>query len=148
MRVLLIATNRHDRLMSRMGRPAPAHWHGLRRGPFGTRNRHQVKALDLMFADDYLAEVEHVVNEYRPDVVGISLRNLGNHSYLDPQWALPITKEVIDKVRSISQATIVVGGPAFSLLPKECFAYLEPDLGIAGDAGEGFCRVDQPLGGR
>jgi hypothetical protein len=109
------------------------------------QTRHTVKALDLMFSDDYLAEVERVVTEYQPQVVGISLRNLGNHSYLDPHWALPITKEVIDKVRSLSSATIVCGGPAFSLLPRECFAYLEPDLGVAGDAGETFAELANRL---
>ena len=140
MRVLMIATNRHHRLMSRMeARPLPIGMAYV--AAYLDQDRHSVKTLDLMFSDDYLADVENTVNEFKPDVVGISLRNLSNHSYIDPQWALPITKEVIDKVRSISRATIVVGGPAFSLLPRECFDYLEPDLGIAGDAGEAFAEL-------
>ncbi len=102
-------------------------------------DRHTLKVLDLMFAgDDYLSKVEDAVREFSPELVGISLRNLSNHSYLDPQWALPITKEVIQRVRATTQAPVVCGGPAFSILPKECFAFLEPDLGIAGDAGEAF----------
>ncbi len=140
MRVLMIATNRHHRLMSRMeARPLPIGMAYV--AAYLDQDRHSVKTLDLMFSDDYLADVENTVNEFKPDVVGISLRNLSNHSYIDPQWALPITKEVIDKVRSISRATVVVGGPAFSLLPRECFDYLEPDLGIAGDAGEAFAEL-------
>ncbi len=144
MRVLLIATNRHHRLMSRMeARPLPI---GLAYvAGYLDRERHQVKALDLMFSDDYLADVETAVREFQPQMVGISLRNLSNHSYLDPQWALPATKEVIDRVRSLCDATIVCGGPAFSLLPKECFSYLEPDLGIAGDAGETFATLADRL---
>lgn len=141
MRVLLIATNRHHRLMSRMdARPLPI---GLAYvAGHLDQTRHSVKVLDLMFSgDDYPAEVEAVVKEFKPGMVGISIRNLGNHSYLDPQWALPATKEVIESVRKISQATIVCGGPAFSALPRECFAYLEPDLGIAGDAGETFAEL-------
>ncbi|MFB3119176.1 MAG: cobalamin-dependent protein, partial [Stenotrophomonas maltophilia] len=105
-------------------------------------DRHTLKVLDLMFAgDDYLSEVEDAVREFSPQLVGISLRNLSNHSYLDPQWALPITKEVIQRVRATTQAPVVCGGPAFSILPKECFAFLEPDLGIAGDAGEAFAEL-------
>ena len=105
-------------------------------------DRHTLKVLDLMFAgDDYLSEVEDAVREFSPQLVGISLRNLSNHSYLDPQWALPITKEVIQRVRAATQAPVVCGGPAFSILPKECFAFLEPDLGIAGDAGEAFAEL-------
>ena len=106
-----------------------------------TRQRHQVRVLDLMFADDYLAEVGNVVDEFKPEAVGISLRNLSNHSYLDTQWALPITKAVIDTVRDRSNAPIICGGPAFSILPKECFEFLGPDLGVAGDAGETFAEV-------
>ncbi len=140
MRILLIATNRHQRLMSRMNaRPAPI---GLAyvAGHLDPQ-RHDIEVLDLMFAEDYLAETEAKVREFQPDLVGISLRNLDNSSYMDPQWALPSTKEVIDRIRSVSKATIVCGGPAFSLLPRECFNYLEPDLGIAGDGGETFSQL-------
>ena len=140
MRVLLIATNRHHRLMSRMdARPLPI---GLAYvAGHLDQNRHSLKVLDLMFSDDYLADVEDTVKEFQPEMVGISIRNLGNHSYIDPQWALPTSKEVIDKVRSLSSAKIVVGGPAFNFLPKESFSYMGPDLGIAGDAGETFAEL-------
>ena len=140
MRILLIATNRHQRLMSRMNaRPAPI---GLAyvAGHLDPE-RHNIEVLDLMFSEDYLGDTEAKVKEFQPDLVGISLRNLDNSSYMDPQWALPYTKEVIDRVRSVSKATIVCGGPAFSLLPQECFNYLEPDLGIAGDGGETFAQL-------
>ena len=140
MRILLIATNRNGRLNSRMNaQPLPI---GLAyvAGHLDPQ-RHQVRVLDLMFADDYLAEVGNVVDEFKPEAVGISLRNLSNHSYLDTQWALPITKAVIDTIRDRSNAPIICGGPAFSILPKECFEFLGPDLGVAGDAGETFAEV-------
>lgn len=140
MRILLIATNRHQRLMSRMNaQPAPI---GLAyiAGHLDP-GQHDVKILDLMFSDDFLEETERTVREFQPDLVGISLRNLDNVSYVDPQWALPSTKEVIDKVRSITQAPIVCGGPGFSLLPEACFEYLGPDVGIAGDGGESFAQL-------
>ena len=99
MRILLIATNRHRQLMSRMNaRPAPI---GLAYiAGYLDPDRHKVEVLDLMFSEDYLADTEARVREFQPDLVGISLRNLDNSSYMDPQWALPTTKEVIDKVRS------------------------------------------------
>lgn len=144
MRVLLIATNRHDRLMSRMvARPLPI---GLAYVAGGlSDSNHQVEILDLMFLDDYLGNIEQVVSTFQPELVGISIRNLSNHSYIDPQWALPISKEVIDKVRSISDATIVCGGPAFSILPEAIFEYVEPDLGLAGDAAEAFAQLADDL---
>ena len=105
------------------------------------RSRHDLKVLDLMFSDDHLNAVEGAVKEFQPEVVGISIRNLSNHSYLDTQWALPASKKVIQKVRSLSSATVICGGPAVSLLPRECFSYLEPDLALAGDAGEAFAEL-------
>ena len=73
MRVLLIATNRHDRLMGRMdARPLPI---GLAyvAGHLDPV-RHTTKVIDLMFADDYLSEVEAAVNDFKPDLVGLIRR--------------------------------------------------------------------------
>ena len=144
MRVLLIATNRHDRLMSRLNaKPLPI---GLAyvAGAFAN-SRHTVTSLDLMFSEDACADVERAVGDVQPDLVGISLRNLSNHSYLDPQWALPDSKAVIDTVRACCGATIVCGGPAFSILPQAVFDYLEPDLGLIGDAADTFVRLADSL---
>ena len=140
MRILLIATNRHDRWMSREEvRPLPI---GLAYvAAYIDPQRHPLKVLDLMFTEDYLAETEAVVREFKPDLVGISIRNLDNGSYVNPQSALPVTRDVIQRIRSCSDATITCGGPAFSTLPEECFRYLEPDIGLAGDAAETFAQL-------
>ena len=140
MRILLIATNRHNRWMSHEEvRPLPI---GLAYvAAYIDPQRHPLKVLDLMFADDYLAETEAVVREFKPDLVGISIRNLDNGSYVNPQSALPVTRDVIQRIRSCSEATIACGGPAFSTLPEECFRYLEPDVGLAGDSAETFAQL-------
>src|ERR687886_585121 len=85
MRILLIATNRHKHLMGRMNaQPLPI---GLAYiAGYLDQTRHTVKLLDLMFSDAYLDEVERTVRAFQPELVGISIRNLSNHSYLDPQW--------------------------------------------------------------
>ena len=140
MRVLLVATNRQGRMNERMNaQPLPL---GLAYiAGYLDRGRHSVRVVDLMFAEDYLGEIEGVVRDFRPEVVGVSLRNLSNHSLLNTEWALPVTREVIGRIREHCGATIIVGGPAFSLLPKQCFEFLGPDLGVAGDAGETFAEI-------
>ncbi len=145
MRILLIATNRHKQLMSRMNaQPLPI---GLAYiAGYLDHTRHTVKMLDLMFSEEnYLEDVANTVRAFQPELVGLSLRNLSNHSYLDPQWQLPITKAVIQQIRALSKAPIVCGGPAFSIMPQECFRYVEPDLGLAGDAGETFATLADRL---
>ncbi|MDA0263149.1 MAG: cobalamin-dependent protein [Chloroflexi bacterium] len=144
MRILLIATNRHDRLQSRMNaQPMPI---GLAYiAGHLDHDRHEVKVLDLMFSEDHLADVEATVKEFQPQMVGMSVRNLSNHSYMNTIWALPISKEVIDRIRSVSDAVIVCGGPAFSILPSQCFEFLGADLGLSGDAGETFAALADRL---
>ena len=145
MRVLLIATNRHNRLLSRMdARPVPI---GLAYvAAYIDQEKHQVETLDLMFSgEDYLKEVAEKIKSFSPDLVGISMRNLSNHSYVDPQWQLPITRGVVNLIRKLSNAKIVCGGPAFSILPVECFEYVSPDFGIVGDAGETFSELVERL---
>ena len=140
MRILLIATNRHNRWMTREEvRPLPI---GLAYvAAYIDRARHPLQLVDLMFADDYLAETERAVREFEPDLVGLSIRNLDDGSYVAPQSALPTAKAVIEKIRSLSNALIVCGGPAFSILPEACFDYLEPDVGLSGDAVEVFAEL-------
>ena len=144
MRVLLIATNRHNRYQSRLNaQPMPI---GLAYiAGHLDHDRHEVKVLDLMFSDDHLADVEAAVKEFQPQMVGMSVRNLSNHSYMNTVWALPISKEVIDRIRTVSDAVIVCGGPAFSIMPKECFEFLGCDIGLAGDAGETFATLAESL---
>ncbi len=146
MRILLIATNRHNRWMSRDEvRPLPI---GLAYvAAYIDPERHPLRVLDLMFADDYLAETEATVREFQPQLIGISIRNLDNGSYVNPQSALPVTREVIQRIRSCSDATIACGGPAFSTLPQDCFNYLEPDVGLAGDAADAFAQLADLLEG-
>ena len=144
MKVLLIATNRHGRYMNHMeAQPLPL---GLAYiAGYLDPEQHSTRMLDLMFADDYLGDVEKAVKEFQPGLVGLSIRNLDNGSNLNPQSVLPITKEVTDLIRSISQATIVCGGPAFSILPKECFDYVGPDVGITGSGGDSFSDLADRL---
>ena len=140
MRILLIATNRYDRLVNRMNaRPIPI---GLAYiAGYLDHSRHTVKLVDLMFSEDYLADTEAAVREFQPELIGLSVRNLDNSSFVNPEWELPSTRQVIERIRTVGGVPIVCGGPAFSLFPQECFTYLQPDLGVAGDAGETFAQL-------
>ena len=144
MNILLISTNRHGRYMTNIqAQPLPI---GLAYiAGYLDPERHTTKMLDLMFADDYLGDVERAMKDFQPELVGLSIRNLDNGSNLNPQSVLPITKQVTDLIRSISHATVVCGGPAFSILPNECFDYIGPDVGIIGSGGDSFSDLADRL---
>ena len=140
MRVLLVATNQTERYMDRMVvRPVPIGLAYLAAGV--DESRHEMRVLDLMFAEDGPAEVEAAVRDFQPDVVGLSIRNLDNQSYFNPVSNLPAVKEIVQRVHSAGKATTVCGGPAFSILPARCLEYLGADLGIVGDGAEAFSQL-------
>ena len=140
MKILLIATNQADRFMDRMVvRPVPIGLAYLAASV--DEERHTLRVLDLMFADDAVSQVADAVSEFKPDIIGLSIRNLDNQSSLNPVWNLPAVRDIIDRIRQISAAKTLVGGPAFSILPSECLDYVGADLGIAGDAAEAFATL-------
>ena len=147
MRILLIATNQTDRFMDRMAvRPVPI---GLAYIAAAVdEDHHQMRVLDLMFSEDGPSDVEEAVRDFQPDLVGLSIRNLDNQSYFNPVWNLPPVKDIVDRIRESSDATILCGGPAFSILPAECLEYVGADLGIAGDAAEAFASLVDRLKSR
>ena len=145
MRVLLVATNQADRYMNRMAvRPVPI---GLAYIAAAlTDAGHELSVADLMFSEDGPADVVKAVQGFSPELVGLSIRNLDNQSFFDPVWNLPGVKSVVDGIRSVSDVRVVCGGPAFSILPAECLAYVGADLGIAGDGAEAFATLADRLG--
>ena len=139
-KILLIATNQADRFMDRMVvRPVPIGLAYLAAAV--DESRHQLRVLDLMFSDDGASDVEEAVREFQPDLVGLSIRNLDNQSSLNPVWNLPGVKAIVEKIRDTSGATILCGGPAFSILPSECLEYVGADIGISGDAAAAFATL-------
>ena len=140
MRVLLVATNQTDRFLDRMVvRPVPIGLAYLAASV--DESRHEMRVLDLMFAEDGADEVEAAVKDFQPDVVGLSIRNLDNQSYFNPVSNLPAVREVVQRIRAQGKATIVCGGPAFSILPANCLEYVGADLGVVGDATQAFAQL-------
>ena len=144
MKVLLIATNQADRFMDRMVvRPVPIGLAYLAASV--DEERHTLSVLDLMFADDAVTDVANAVSEFQPDLIGLSIRNLDNQSSLNSVWNLPAVRDIIERIRQLSSATTLIGGPAFSIMPAECLDYVGADLGIAGDAAGAFATLVERL---
>ena len=144
MKILLVATNQTDRFMDRMVvRPVPIGLAYLAASV--DESRHEMRVLDLMFSDDGPGDVEDAVKEFGPDLVGLSIRNLDNQISSNSVWNLPAVRETVSRIRGVSEATVLCGGPAFSILPAECLEYVEADLGIAGDAAEAFSTLIERL---
>lgn len=107
----------------------------------------QVKFLDLNFVDDVKKEITLAVNEFKPGLIGISMRNIDNCFYPNMEFYLPKIKEIVNCCQENTSARLVVGGSGFSVMPEEILEYLDVDLGIAGNGEKVICdlvsRIDE-----
>jgi len=101
-------------------------------------SRHRLEVLDLMFEEQPEAALRARLASFEPDLIAISIRNVDNQCAQQTEYLLPREKELLERCRESSAATLVVGGPAFTVSPLAIFEYLEPDLGIIGEGEIAF----------
>ncbi len=140
MRVLLISANRAEVYM----RTLPL---GLLSVASAIRlDGHAVQTLDLMDVQDPLSALDSAIAGFRPEVIGISLRNIDNQSMARPRFFLDEDGRVIARARSSSDAVIVLGGAGFSIFPEAVLARTGADMGIQGEGEEAFRLLLKRLG--
>ncbi|MHB8070132.1 MAG: B12-binding domain-containing radical SAM protein [Desulfobaccales bacterium] len=131
MRILFISPNRLRLVVP----PLPV---GLASVVAAVANEHEVLVLDFMFAADPLGEVRRVVAEFAPEIIALSIRNIDNQDSRHPESFIREVKDLVDLLRELSVAPIVVGGAGFSIMPQEFMAYLGADFGVAGEGEAAF----------
>jgi radical SAM superfamily enzyme YgiQ (UPF0313 family) len=128
-RVLLIATNRE----ARPSYAVPAGVAYLENAL--TEAGHDARVLDLCFEPDERLgpATAAAIGQFTPDLIGVSIRNVDNETYLRYRGNLGDVAMVIEECRRSSAAPIVLGGSAFSLMPIEIMRVLGVDLGVVGE---------------
>ena len=140
MRVLLISANTESINM-------PIIPVGLGAVAASTRNAgHEVKLVDLMQVGDTHAIIKATTEALRPDVIGISVRNIDDQNMKEAQFFLDQIKGIISECRSFSGAPIVLGGAGYSIFPESALAYIGADMGIQGEGEIAFPALLALLG--
>jgi len=104
-----------------------------------TRRRgHEVELVDLLAAAEPEATIHHAVARLKPQVIGISVRNIDDQDMARPVFLLEKVREVVRACRESSGAPIVLGGAGYSIFPAAALDYLGADLGIAGEGELAF----------
>jgi radical SAM superfamily enzyme YgiQ (UPF0313 family) len=124
MKILLVYTNRN-----RSTAPPPLGLAYLS-GPLRD-DGHEVEILDVMFAKNPQNVLIKTIRRFRPEVVGFSIRNLDNQHMVNSSHPLPEIKKYVACARN-ERIITVLGGTAFTTLPREMLEYMEADYGIAG----------------
>ena len=102
---------------------------------------HEVRFIDLMISGDPHGELRHALREFRPKVVGISVRNIDNVVAQRTSWHLDEVANMIATVRAHSSAYLVLGGPAASILGPVALERLKADFVVVGEGEKAFPQL-------
>ncbi|TNF47936.1 radical SAM protein [bacterium] len=94
---------------------------------------HQVSLLDLMFEPDPVNAVRSFLSGRRPDVIGISVRNLDNNDMQDTVEYVSELVALTDAIGKHSKAPVVLGGSAVGVMPEQLLRTTRAQLAVLGD---------------
>ena len=100
----------------------------------------EVKGFDPNAYSDPFDRLHALIAQFKPDVVGISLRNLDTTNFFDPHIYYNGFVKILQEIRiALPNTPVVVGGAGFSLLPQEIMEdNPELDYGIYLEGEEAF----------
>lgn len=132
MRVLLVSPNREEI--------------NMRTWPLGLASvaaatvaaGHQVRVLDFMCANHPREQLREAITDFRPEIIGLSVRNIDDQCMESPRFLLEEVREVVADCRTHSDAPIVLGGAGYSIFPAPLLEYLGADMGIQGEGEAAF----------
>jgi anaerobic magnesium-protoporphyrin IX monomethyl ester cyclase len=127
-RVLLVSTNRERQ-------PYPVVPNGLACVASALDAAgHRVRFVDLCFVKDPVATVRAAARAFRPDVIGVSVRNIDNSDAIALRHYTPEARDVLLALRAAAPAAkVIAGGAAFGVAPEALFRDLAVDYAVAGD---------------
>jgi lipid biosynthesis B12-binding/radical SAM protein len=112
------------------------------------QNGHEVKQLDLLLnLDNATAALTRTIEAFNPEFIGVSIRNIDNVDSLSPSNTGYLTgiKPVVKHIRSVSKSPVILGGPAFSIMPEQILELLDADYGIVGEGEVSFNQLIDDL---
>jgi len=127
MKALVVATNRYRN-------PAPVM-------PVGAcivaeaaeRAGHRAALLDLMFERDPVRALETALERERPDLVGLSVRNIDNNDARHPRNLYEELAPLMRALRRRTSAPVALGGAAVGVMPEALLRYTGADWASVGD---------------
>lgn len=110
---------------------------------------HQVEQFDLLAAEEgrdkaeNQTSLEKTITRFDPDFICISLRNIDNTDSFSgvDGWYLEEARLTVALIRRQTSVPLIVGGPAFSLMPEAILDYLKADYGVIGEGEEALPRL-------
>ena len=104
-----------------------------------------VQVLDLSFETNWKTSLQRQLANDEPLLVGVSVRNTDDCSFLSRKSFLPWINEVIVAIKNLTTAPVFLGGAGFSTMPEEVLRTTQADGGIEGDGEETLVALARAL---
>jgi radical SAM superfamily enzyme YgiQ (UPF0313 family) len=101
-----------------------------------TDKGHAVEFVDLCFSENTSQDIDRTVRTFRPDIAGVTIRNVDTVLYHTNEFFLDEIKAVVTRLRSEHGLKVMIGGTGVSADPKGILDYLNADIAISGPAEE------------
>jgi len=96
---------------------------------------HRARHYDLL-AQGGLNALAEVLQDQDFGLIGLSIRNLDTVDSTAPDAFMEGVIETVEFIRLYSKAPLVLGGPAFSIMPETIMELLKGDYGVVGEGEE------------
>ncbi len=106
---------------------------------------HEVRLLNLMIHGNSRKVLEDAIQDFNPELIGVSVRNIDDQCREAPNFLLEPVKEVVRCCRTFSRAPIVLGGAGYTIFPQSVLHYLGADMGIQGEGEQAFVQLIERL---
>jgi radical SAM superfamily enzyme YgiQ (UPF0313 family) len=103
---------------------------------------HQTTWLDRLVNLDRLPET---LDRFRPDFVGISLRNIDDVLIRKQEKFFDELVSLKTNIRQHTNVPIILGGSGFSIFPEQLLEFSGADFGIAGEGETGLVKLIEAL---
>ena len=95
---------------------------------------HELAVLDLCFSHNCMKDMRNMMYNFKPDLVGISIRNIDNCAGYKTLFFLDqIKNEVVVHLKKLFSGPIIIGGPAVGISGREMLDFFDLEYAVRGD---------------
>jgi lipid biosynthesis B12-binding/radical SAM protein len=98
-----------------------------------TKAGHEVQQTDILHQKKSLEAIVFSVQQFKPELIGISVRNIDNVNLMNEQYYIQNVKNIVNRIRTVTDVKIILGGAGFSLIPDLILKETGADYGIIGE---------------
>lgn len=138
----------------------PFDWASIAAPPYGleiicNHLKHHFTDVETKIFNPFIDEgnsLGQLINEYNPELIGLSMRNLDNMANvwsgkaeetngIKTKGFISRIRDMVLKIKKVTDADIFVGGAGFSIAPELILKRIGLDIGIAGPGEKTICKM-------